>query len=165
MNIDIYRENMQKRYDLASKKYMVVLEKKAKIQEQIDKVEERLIYGKLSEQKANQIVDDLKKQYNEYQVKTSSLLIEVSECLKQLKDAWFEKDIDLNNLTFEQRYDIVHQVIERIWVSKPNPQLRMTVAEFVSKVNDKTYIYQIKTKVVSWKLIQVTTTKKKEDAI
>ena len=162
MNIDIYRENMQRRYDLATEKYQVALEKKTKIQEQIDKVEERLIYGKISEQKANQIVNDLKVQLNEYQVKTNSLIIEVAECLKQLREAWFEKDIDLNNTTFEQKYDIVHQVIERIWVSKPNPQLRMTIAEIVSKVNDKTYVYQIKTKVVSWKLVHVTTTKKQE---
>lgn len=163
MNIDIYRDSLQKRYDLVNDKYNVALTSKTKLQEQIDKVEERLIYGKISEQKANQIVDELKLKLNEYNIKVSSLLLEQAECMKQLTDSWTKKDIDLENISFEQKYDIVHQVIEKIWISKPNPQLRMTVADIVSKVDDKVYVYQIKTKKVSWKLIQITKKKRPID--
>lgn len=155
MNIDIYRDNLLEKSRDINNKYKVSIDKKNKIQAQIDKVEERLIYGKISETKANQIVDDLKNQVNEYQIKASSLLFEQAQCIKQLTEAWFEKEIDLDNVSFEEKYEIVHQVIERVWISKPNPQLRMTIAEIVSKVNNKIYVYQIKTKVVSWKLIHI----------
>lgn len=156
MDINKYRDMLTDKSADINHKYKASLDKKQRIQEQIDKVEERLIYGKISEQRANAIVDDLKKELNEEQLKCTNYLTQQAAVLKQISETLTQKEINLEDISFEQKYEIVHQVIEKIWLSKPNPQLRMTVAEIVSAVNDKVYVYQIKTKVVSWKLVHIT---------
>ena len=61
----------------------------------------------------------------------------------------------LESLTFKEQYDIVHKVIDKVLLSKPDPKYRTTIAEIYSKVDNKIYVYKIRTKVVHWELVEV----------
>lgn len=138
------------------RKYEVAKDKIKKIQEKIDRVEERLIYGNISNEKANEITSTLLDEKKRWQNKESKIIDEIRNNVNTIKEYMVNSDIDLDDLTFEQKYDIVHKVIDKVILSKPDPQYRTTIAEIYSKVNDKIYTYKIRTKVVRWELISIT---------
>lgn len=142
--------------DELKRKYEVAKDKIKKIQERIDRVEERLIYGKISNEKADEITRSLIDELKLWKSKESKIVDEIRNNINTVKEYMVNSDIDLDDLTFEQKYDIVHRVIDKVLLSKPDPQYRTTIAEIYSKVNDKIYTYKIRTKVVRWELLSIT---------
>ena len=53
--------------------------------------------------------------------------------------------LDLDRLSFEERYDLVMSVIERIVIRRPKPRCFIAEAEVYSRVSDNVYQYVIKT--------------------
>ena len=135
--------------------YTVANSKVITAQQRIDKVEERIIVGNISVEKANSLLSSLKSEKKDWQNKVDKILIEISENISNMKSLTEHSQIDLDSLSFKEKYDIVHKMIEKVELSKPNPQLRYTLAEIYTKVDGKVYVYGIYTKDIKWKLLEV----------
>ena len=138
------------------RKYDVVEQQILKTQEQFDKLEERIIFGKISHEKSKEISEKLTIKLKSLESDKSKILDEIRNNLKIIKEYRVSSRVDLDSLPFEQKYDITHAVIDKVLLSKPDPQFRTTIAEIYSKVDNKIYTYKIRTKVIHWELISVT---------
>lgn len=133
------------------KKMAVILEKQAnlntkerELQNKIDKVEERLIYGSLSQEKAEHILDDLNKEISECRNENMKL---GEECrhLKELFDADTPKELpDYSSFSFDENRELIVSMIERIEISKPS--MMKVIAEVYTKVDSFLYTLEIETR-------------------
>ena len=76
---------------------------------QIQKIEERLIYGKLKEETANQLESKIEKQLNQKNEQLAELQINLNNIKKSNN-----KIIDIDNLDFEQKTELVKRMFAAI---------------------------------------------------
>ena len=155
MNRKVLQNQIKEKGKILTKKYTVANSKVITAQQRIDKVEERIIVGNISAEKANSMLSTLKSEKRDWQNKVDKILLEISENISNMKSLMEHSRIDLDSLPFKEKYDIVHKMIEKVELSKPNPQLRYTLAEIYTKVDGKVYVYGIYTKDIKWKLLEV----------
>ena len=165
MNKKHLQTQIKEKGKLLSKKYSVANNKVSLIQNRIDKVEERIIVGNISEEKSEAILSSLIAEKTEWQRKVDSILYEISINIEDMKSLMENSTVDLDSLPFLEKYDITHKMIEKVLLSKPNPKLRETVAEIYTKVDDSVYIYDIKTKSLKWRLREVSKRTEDENVI
>ena len=163
MNKKVLQTQIKEKGKILTKKYTVANSKVITAQQRIDKVEERIIYGSISTEKANSMLSALKSEKKDWQSKVDKILIEISENISNMKSLTEHSKIDLDTLPFREKYDIVHKMIEKIELSKSNPKLRYTLAEFYTKVDNKVYVYGIYTKDIKWKLLEVRNREEEEE--
>lgn len=111
--------------------------KKAEIREKIDKTEERLIMGKISEKKAEEIERMLENEIKQIEDRARELNAEFEELNKksiELKSKG-KIDIDYDNMDKQERYDAVHSVISKIMIRRPK-RIWLEVKIF-NKLNDE----------------------------
>lgn len=85
------------------------------VKSKIDKVEERLIMGKLSESKADELEKQLNDEMNGYRQRIREI-IDDNEEISQEGNRLYETsniDLDYENMDKEERYGIVHTVIDK----------------------------------------------------
>lgn len=82
--------------------------------DKIDKVEERLIEGNLSEHKANELSDKYKKEFDELINSRTRYKEQIRNIHLQLSNLSGQKDLDYDKLTIQEQYDLVHKHIKRI---------------------------------------------------
>jgi len=120
--------NMRKQYTINQKLH--------DIQKQRDNIEERLIKGRLSEQKADQMHEDLDKEEKEYKNRFRELTAEYDEIYGR-GDAIVrnnEVNIDYNTEDKKERYDIVHSVIDKAILTRESRYILNV--EVYNKMND-----------------------------
>jgi DNA repair exonuclease SbcCD ATPase subunit len=137
------------------RKYEVVEQEICKVQSQIDKLEERIILGKISTERSRELSKKLTDKLKSLDKDKSKILDDIRSNLNKIKEYLSNPNKSLESLSFKEQYDIVHKVIDKVLLSKPDPKFRTTIAEIYSKVDNKIYIYKIRTKVVHWELIEV----------
>lgn len=137
------------------RKFEVVEQEISKVQGQIDKLEERIILGKISSEKSKEISKKLTNKLKSLEKDRSKILYEIRVNLNKIKEYLSNPNMSLESLSFKEQYDIVHKVIDKVLLSKPDPHYRTTIAEIYSKVDNKIYVYKIRTKVVHWELVEV----------
>lgn len=147
MNETKLRKQQAEKVEVLNKKYRVSMDKIDKIQEKIDRTEERYIHGKISLDKVNDIVNDLKEEQREYKNKAMVIVEQIREMSRHIQETVLSKDIDLDKLPFNDRCEIVHNVIERIVVIRPNRRSYTAFLEVYPKVNNTVYKYKIKTPI------------------
>lgn len=147
MNETKLRKQQVEKIEILNKKYKVSKEKIDKIQEKIDRTEERYIHGKISKEKVNELVNVLKEEQREYTNKVMVIVEQIREMSRQIQETVLSNDVDLDKLPFNDRYDIVHNVIERVVVSRPNRRSFIAFLEVYTKVNNTVYQYKIKTPI------------------
>ena len=93
--------------------------------EQSDLIEERLIKGRLSEQKAEQLHEELDKTIKESRNRLKELLEEAEEIVKTGNEVAKRKDVKINYETTDkkERYDIVHSVIDKVILKRDSRYL------------------------------------------
>ena len=161
MNESILQKQQEEKNELLNKKYVVAKEKITKIQGMIDRTEERYIKGCISRDKVESIIESLKEELKEWTNKKLYYMEQLKELSERIKDIEVKKRIDLDKLPFEERYDIVRCVIERMVIQRPVPRTFIAHIEVYPKVNDNVYRYEIKTpcgcsrRVPTWKKIGV----------
>lgn len=137
-------DNKRIRNELNSKKEAAVDKilnsqmKKRKLAEKIDKVEERLIYGGLSETKAEHLETQLRKSIKECEdtiAKANETIVEID---KMLDNAPTELP-DYESFSKEEKIAIIRQMIERIDVERKSKYV--VVATIKTKVDH--FIYEI----------------------
>lgn len=155
MNRKVLQTQIKEKGKILTKKYTVANSKVITAQQRIDKVEERIIVGNISEEKANDLLSTLKTEKRDWQSKADKILLEISENISNMKSLTEHSKIDLDSLSFKEKYDIVHKMIEKVELSKPNTHIRYTLAEIYTKVDNKVYVYGIYTNAIKWKLLEV----------
>lgn len=121
------------------------VQKKKEIQEKIDKLEERLILGKISEEKANDLEKRLYDEMKEIDKRANELNNEVDELAKKINYIKNTGDtqLDYDNLKQEERFNVVHEVIDKVILRRINrTKMEATVH---NKVNENVKIIIIDT--------------------
>ena len=155
MNKKLLQSQIKEKGKVLTKKCVTAKAKVESIQKRIDKVEERLIYGNLSEERATEMFESLKKEKKEWKTKEDQFLLELSTNVADMKNLMTKPRFDLDSLPFSEKNEITHNVIEKVVLSKPDYHKRITIAEIYTKVNDLVYVYEIQTKTVKWRQIKV----------
>ena len=107
------------------------------IQRQRDAIEERLIKGRLSEEKAEQLHSELDKEYKENKQRMIELANEFETLMNRGNEIYESTDIEFDYNTKDkiERYNIVHSVIDKVILKRDEKyQLCITI---YNKVNDE----------------------------
>lgn len=145
MNETQLRNQQVEKIGILTRKYSVLENNLKTVQEKIDRTEERYIDGKLSKEKLESKVNELDNQRRDYQNKMIVIVEEMRKLSQQIQETILTENVDLDKLTFKERYEIVHSVIERIVINRPVKQTYTVYLEVYPKVNNKVYMYKIQT--------------------
>lgn len=107
------------------RKQKTISDKLIELQKQRDFIEERLIKGRLSESKAEQMHLDLDKEEKENKQRMTELNNEYEELMQRGNNIFETEDIeiDYNTEDRKERYDIVHAVIDKVMLRRDDKVL------------------------------------------
>jgi hypothetical protein len=145
MNVSRIRKTQTEKMNILKQKYSVCEERIKKVQEKIDRSEERYINGKMRPEKLDILIENLVKEKTELENRCISLVDEMEGILEQIKQVIDNKCVDLDTLPFQDRLDIVRSVIERVIVRRPQSGCYWATLEVLTKVNNSVYQYTIYT--------------------
>ena len=114
-----------------------ITDKITEIQRQRDAIEERLIKGRLSEEKAEQLHIELDKEYKENKQRMIELVNEFETLMNRGNEIYESTNIEIDYNTEDkiERYNIVHSVIDKVILKRDEKyQLCITI---YNKVNDE----------------------------
>lgn len=134
---DTVLKNIEGKIQYNMRKQKTLNDQLIRIIEQRDLIEERLIKGRLSEQKAEQMHNELDKQDKETKQRIKELNDEYEELMERGNAIYESKNIIINYNTEDkiERYDIVHAVIDKVMLKRDDKyQLCITI---YNKVNDE----------------------------
>ena len=102
------------------RKQQNISDKLIDLQKQRDFIEERLIKGRLSESKAEQMHSELDKEEKENKQRMTELNNEYEELMRRGNEIYETEDIkiDYNTEDKKERYDIVHAVIDKVMLKR-----------------------------------------------
>lgn len=114
---DIKKE-MRKKLDVAVNKILNLKLKAKQAEEKIDKVEERLIFGSLSQEKADALIEQLKKD-RQYNMNECAKLSEEAENLKKMIESKSIKELpDYESFNKEEKIELIRQMIDRVEIER-----------------------------------------------
>jgi hypothetical protein len=125
-------------YESLVNKYNVAEKKIIKFQTMIDNTETRHIYGKISEERTNEIVQKLSKEKQDWESQKSSIVEKMREIIDRLKS---EKSRDIKNSTHEEKEELIHEVFERIVLERIKH--KTLNVKMYSKIDYKVYEYLV----------------------
>lgn len=108
------------------------------VQEKIDRLEERIILGSISKDKAENISNKLSEDLKEAKSKYTKWYNLYGQKMEQMHtDYWQGTPQMLDELSFEEKRNIVFQVIDKIYVSRPFPRSYRFILEVHTKFGDE----------------------------
>lgn len=92
------------------------VKKQEEIREKMDKLEERIVLGKISEKKAEEIEKMLESELKEIDNRARELNKELADLVRKITNIKATGDVktDYDNMSKEERYDVVHAVIDKV---------------------------------------------------
>lgn len=92
------------------------VKKQEEIREKMDKLEERIVLGKISEKKAEEIEKMLESELKEIDNRARELNKELADLVRKITNikATGDTKTDYDNMSKEERYDVVHAVIDKV---------------------------------------------------
>lgn len=145
------KRQFQKDLELLSKKINVKHDEINKIQTKIDKAEERIILGNISDEKGEEIIAKLKDLLEETENRKLELINLHIAKQQQLLELDFYKKVDYSSLSFQEMLDIVRKVIDKVTLWR----IKRTLAriKIFNKINDEVDFYEIDCWKHEWKKI------------
>ena len=145
------RKKINKDLELIIKKMTVIEEEIKDIKNKIDKAEERMIFGNLSESKGEEIIHKLKELLNEAEKRQLSLVNQNIAKQQQLVEVDFFQKVEPYSLSYEEKLDIVNKIIDKITIWR----IKRTTAriKIFNKINDEVDFYEIYCWKQQWKKI------------
>ena len=117
MNDEQLMQHLNKENDVIEKKIMTQYNRKMELMQAIDRLEERIVVGKISAAKADEMSDKLQKEINELDssyFKLQEQRIDIRNRMRQLD----EMKVDLNNMCIDDKIQLVKQMIKRINIER-----------------------------------------------
>ena len=111
--------------------------------DKIDKVEERLIEGNLSEHKANELSNKYKQERIALNNEIKVYEEQIRTINEQIETLLEQEEIDYTKLTEQEQYDLVHKFIRRVDLIRP---AIMTMRIVVYDIFGKAYSYDYYTR-------------------
>lgn len=118
MTQDETKKKLEAKADTIIKKMMNLQVMTKKLRDKTDLIEERLIYGKLSKDKANKMTAEIESQINQYENEKAKLNEDLMMTQKLIDDNTFKTPPDYNKFIYEQKVELVHTVIKRVELEK-----------------------------------------------
>lgn len=114
MNPTILKRQLQKDLEIIGKKVDTIRTEIKSIMEKIDKVEERMIFGNLSNSRGEELNEILKDQLSEKERRLFELTNETAYKQQQMMEADFMGDLKEDAMTMDDMIAIVRKVVKRI---------------------------------------------------
>lgn len=114
------RQSLMRKSQTDYRKVHTIVMKLYDIQHKIDKTEERLIMGKISESKADEIEKSLRDEARELNTRHKEIEDEIKSIDKELSQLAKKKDvkIEYDNINNEERYEITHSVLSKVMLRR-----------------------------------------------
>lgn len=143
------KEKIQGELDDEKAKYinekLAVEIKKRKLSERIDLVEERVIYGRLSKDKAEKMQAEIMKETDALTMQIKHIDEKIAKVDKLIADIREAKPVDYDSFDTGQKIALIRQMIEKVVISKPCRA--MAVAKVFPKVGS--FMYELEINVMT----------------
>lgn len=140
-NKEIIRERLLKERDELIKARMGMMRKKVTAAQRIDAIEERLIYGSISKEKAEQLEEKVKQEIRTHETTISEIDEKMRKTDILIEQCDRADTLDYDTFDTAQKISLVRQTIEKIIISKPDRNHAR--AEVTPKVGTFTYIFEM----------------------
>lgn len=137
------RKEMNEKLEILMQKMMNMQIKAKSMDEKIDRVEERIIYGSISKTKAESMIENFKRDKKEAENNYKKLSEQYANIKKLLDSRTMEQLPDYDNFTKEEKIDLIRQMIEKIVVWKDG--YYSSHAEVYTKVDHFLYTFDMNT--------------------
>jgi DNA invertase Pin-like site-specific DNA recombinase len=138
------KKQIKKKIDINVNKMMSCQLNSKKAKEKIDKIEERVVYGKMSEEKADIMTKELSKKVLEFENEYLKIK-EETDHLNQLYESDNLVDLpDYESFSQDEKIQLIRQMIKRIEIEKPS--LLVVVAYVTTNVDGFLYTITINTR-------------------
>lgn len=142
MNRNILKRQLQKELITISKKIETIKGEIQSLKDKVDKVEERMIFGRLSSQRGDELIQTLSEQLSEREKRLLELTNESAAKHMQLTEADYMEDFNEDSLSLDERIAIVRKVVKRITIVRP---LKFTAhISIFNRINDIVTVYEVK---------------------
>lgn len=157
MNKDKLLKLIKSQYQTTAKKISVIDQEIKDIGIKLERTEESYILGRISKKKAEQLRTRL---LEEKRLKRSrrEQLIDLFIKKRTQKKCIILDSINEELLTHEDKFSIIHRVVDVVTVEKPNPTY--SVIKIYNRINSLVYVYEVHCWRHTWTLIRESTSTK-----
>lgn len=142
MNKTILQRKLQKELATIAKKRETITTEIQSIKDKMDKVEERMIFGRLSDHKGNELLEKLTDQLTEKEHRLFELNNEAIGKQQQIADADLLADINEEAMSLDEKIEIIRKVVKKVTIERP---LRFTAhISIYNRINDTVTVYEVK---------------------
>lgn len=152
MNKDKLQKAIEKEQMNISKKISVLREKEKTISTQIDNVEERMIFGKLSKQRGEDLLFKLSEERSEIENRILDLNNMTIAKEYQKLELFLYDNVNEDAMSDEEKTDIIRKVIQNVFISRESRTVLN--AKVYNKLNDDVYIYKVYCWRQEWELVE-----------
>lgn len=144
LDSDKIKKQIKSKIDINVTKMMNCQLNSKKAKEKIDKIEERVVYGKMSEDKADALTNELSKKVSEFENEYLKIK-EETDHLNQLYESDNLVDLpDYESFSQDEKIQLIRQMVKRIEIEKPS--LLVVVAYVTTNVDGFLYTITINTR-------------------
>jgi len=120
MDVEQLLNGLIRRRQMNERKMKTLYEKEKELEEKKDKIEERLIMGKLSEKKADELEEQINNEIKDIRERAREIMDDNMNIETEGNRIYSTRDVKINyeELNKEQRYDIVHAVIDKVMLKR-----------------------------------------------
>ena len=140
-NKDTIKQQLESEKQTYLDEKIVVALKKAKLSKQIDNIEERLIYGKLSKDKAEKMEEAIEQEARAIE----SQMVQIDEKIRKVDDLLKQNimadKMDYDKFDIGQKIALIRQMIEKVVISKQDRN--HAIAKVYPKVGSFIYIFEM----------------------
>ena len=142
MNPSIMKRQLQKDLAVIGKKVDTIRTEMKSIRDKMDKVEERMIFGNLSNERGEELIEKLKDQLSDKERRLLELTNETVYKQQQMVEAEFLGDFNEDTMTLDDKIAIVRKVVKKITIVRT---LKFTAhISIFNNLNDIVSVYEIK---------------------
>lgn len=141
MNKTILIRQLNKDLQTISKKMETIKTEKQSIKDKVDKVEERMIFGKLSAKRGEELIEMLSDEYTEKQKRQLELTNESISKQQQIIDVDFSEDFNERTMTMEEQIAIIKRIVKKITVVRPSKSIAHI--RIYNHINDIVTVYEV----------------------
>lgn len=142
MNPTILKRQLQKELSALTQKNETIQNEIHSIKEKIDKVEERMIFGNLSAQRGDELIESLKEHLSDNERRQLEITNEIIAKQQRIMEADITADFNEETMSLSEKIEIVKKVIKKITVVR----LMKSTAQvsIFNTINDAVRVYEIR---------------------
>ena len=145
MNKNILKKEISKELNTIARKLETVTKDIENLNTQMDKVEERMIFGKLSQTRGEELLFEISETISDKNRRYTELMnLSIAKTL-QMDELLYSDIFDEESMTMEDKISIVRKVVENVFVYRLSRCL--LEVKIYNKINDRVYVYNVD----SWK--------------